>query len=512
MILRPVLDEFLKSDDFKKLNAGIESRGHVSIEGTAPSSFPLLISSIFETGNDQILVITEGNHRLQDLAADLSCYIDGSMIFTLPAWETLPYEYVSPPEKTERDRVKALYRMLSGERAVIISTVESLIRKIPAREFLLKKGLALEKDEDYPFDDIVELLVAYGYERAPRVESYGQFAVKGGIIDIFEPSRENPIRLDFFGDTLESIREFDINSQISHGSLGSVTLYPRKELILLKSEKEKIFFALAGAMESGKEFPDELEKQIENGDLDNIRGIEDIFHVAVEGETLLSYGGDRCRIVYVEPRELSAKKDSLIRTFSELYERKSLKTLCLPPGTLLDENAFTTAGEKATVMQVFTSSRDAVNPTIKTIINFQGRIKNVRDEIGRRMADGWRVIVSTGFEGQARRLFDMLSEFGPDGKFEKHDALADFKIIISPLREGVEITGAKIMVLSDHEIFGKSYRRKKEFKRKSSRPIDSFLDLDHGDYVVHVNHGIGIFRGIERMTAGGVERDFLIIE
>ncbi len=149
---------------------------------------------------------------------------------------------------------------------------------------------------------------------------------------------------------------------------------------------------------------------------------------------------------------------------------------------------------------------------MKSVPGFHGKIKLLREELEKRIEEGWKIIITTGFEGQARRLYDLLSVFEPESDFNAIDEKKPLCIIVSPFHEGLEIQGIKTLILSDNEIFGKSYRKKKQFKKRSSRPIDSFLDLKPGDYIVHINHGIGIFRKIERMSAGGVERDLLIIE
>ncbi|HOR95066.1 MAG TPA: CarD family transcriptional regulator, partial [Spirochaetota bacterium] len=149
---------------------------------------------------------------------------------------------------------------------------------------------------------------------------------------------------------------------------------------------------------------------------------------------------------------------------------------------------------------------------LKSIPSFQGRIADVRSECSKRIDEGWHIIVSTSFEGQARRLYDLFGEFHPEDTFDAFNPDKQFTIVISNLHEGFEISAIKTLIITDHEIFGKSYRKKKHFKQKYSRPIDTFLELSPGDYVVHINHGIGVFKAIERMSAGGVERDFIVIE
>ncbi|MBN2080546.1 MAG: transcription-repair coupling factor [Spirochaetes bacterium] len=512
MILKPIIEYYRQSGEFRSLPDILASRpGGALIEGVTPASFPLIAASLFHEKPGQMIVVTEQYQKMTEAYLDLSAMVDENVLFTFPPWETLPYEFVSPPEKTERERITALYRLMRGEPALVVTTVESLVRKIPPRGFLEQKGVSLVTGEEYGFDDIVGLLSSYGYTREKRVDTFGQFAVKGGIIDVFPPSHENPLRFDFFGDTLDSIREFDLASQVSRGPIESAVIYPRQELVLFPDEKNEILRAAIAARDRGLEIPDRLLAALEGGTAEERGGIEDLFPLAMGSSTLLSYLDEDARIVLFEPSELMARRDHLEKTFADLHRKRNNRTLCLPPGDLLDPGALDTAERRALRLQTFTASRDSLRWHLKGIPNFHGRITHVREEISSRLSAGWRIVVTTGFEGQARRLRDLLAEFKPDPDFDRFTD-TPVNILLSPLGGGVEIASTKTLLLSDHEIFGKSYRKKREFKGRKSRPIDSFLDLRPGDTVVHINHGIGIFRKIERMTAGGVERDFLLIE
>ncbi len=518
MLLKPVVDQFVTSDEFAEFKK-TEKGKKISIEGVAPSSFSLLAASIFHESPGQLILITENPQKMQNLCLDISCYVNPDIVYSLPPWETLPYEFVSPPTSTERDRITAIHRILSNEPYIIVTTVESVIRKLPHKEFFLNKGIKLEINTDYPFDDIIEMLVTYGYRREARVEGFGHFSVKGGIIDIFLPSKDYPIRLDFFGDTLESIREFDINSQISHTKLASVTIYPERELILFEKEKRKLREILLEAKNKKLQLTDEMHNYITEMESGNknippqrIKGIEDIFPLIMDSASLPDYFRDKARVILIETPELLSQKASLEKTFNELYRKKKDSILCVPPKRLMDYSAFDRIRENAISIQTFTTTQDYTGFSLKSIPGFRGKIKDVREEISSRIEKGWEIIVTTGFEGQARRLYDLLSGFDPDSDFTKINKEKRLNILISPLREGIEVNSVKILLITDHEIFGKSYRKKKQFKKRRSKPIGSFLDLSAGDYIVHINHGIGIFRGIERTSAGGVERDFLLIE
>lgn len=508
MMLNPLSLLFSKSGEVDEL-LRVYKGSNISIEGIAASSFSLIITSFFIRTQRQILVVTKNSQVMQEMYLDLTCYADPDDVMMLPPWEILPYEYVSPSERVERERISAIYRILSGEPVIIVTTVESLMRNIPGRDFLLNKGIVLKSGDEYPFEDILELLVDYGYKREYKVESFGQFSHKGGIIDVYLSSYQNPVRLDFFGDTLESIREFDPESQISYSEYESVTLYPRKELILYRREREELLKRIKEHGGSG--IPGHVITALEdNGGHEDIRGIEDLFPLIIDSETIMSYFNKNAGIFFVETYDLVSQKEHLEETFRGLYNRKSSGTFALPPEKLLNSGAFKEALTKAVELKVFTSKKDALNWNIKGVPGFHGKISNVRKELNSRILKDWHIILTTPFEGQARRLQDLLNEFKHDGSFEEL-RMNPMNIVISPLQGGFEIDSLKTLVLTDHDIFGKTYRKKKQFKKKISKPISTFLELKPGDYVVHLNHGIGIFNGVERMSAGGVERDFLII-
>ncbi|HOV08234.1 MAG: Transcription-repair-coupling factor [Spirochaetes bacterium ADurb.Bin218] len=513
MILKELIDRIKNSSHFSKMIE--ELYNSFSIEGVSRESFPFFISLFFYSRGDQILVVTENQEKLNNLYNDLTVFVDEKYLFKFPSWEILPYEFVYPLEQIERERITAIYRILSGDPAIVITSVDAIMRKIPSQKFFLKRGLALNLNEEYPFDDIINTLVEYGYTREAKVEAFGQFSVKGGIIDVFLPSRDNPIRIDFFGDTVESIREFNPETQVSivENFLDSITIYPRRELVLFKSEKEKLKEKLSHYLKDSQDIPEDLKNWLNRDiELDKIPGILDYFHDVIETDSIVNFFPDDAMVVLLEWNELLSRKNIITTHYEDLYRRKSHFQHILPPETLLDYSLPEELHERSVKIQSFTATVGAFTFAMKSLPNFQGRIKNLREEIAARLSSGWNIVMTTSFEGQARRLFDLFSEFSPNSDFSQFNSNNPFNIVLSPLSAGLEISDIKTFLLTDHDIFGKSYRKRRTFKSKSSRPIESFLDLKPGDYVVHINHGIGIFKNIERMTAGGVERDFLVIQ
>lgn len=515
MILKEITNNFINTADFKQLKECLEStdKNTLAIEGISNSAFALIIAAHFYNYNKPIFVMCKNSVRMQELINDLYCFVDNNKISALPSWETLPYEFVTPSENIERDRLDSIYKILKNDICITVSTVEAVMRNIPSKKFLQTKEINLQVNEDYPFDDILETLIEYGYTRESRVEVFGQFSVKGSIIDLYPPSHENPVRLDFFGDTLDSIREFDCETQMSLEKLQEISIYPRKELILNKAEKEKATAILKEACVKGLHVADRTYDELENGIVpDEFPGIEDYFSEIIDIENILNYIPDETQIFTIDPPELLTQRENTLHTYNELYQRKSKKYFCVAPEKLISQKHFQAALEKSLHLQVLTSTPGALTWHLKSIPTFSGKISSVREELKTRISDGWKIFISTAFEGQARRLADLLQEFDPNSDYENIDANKNLNITLSSYSEGLEIESSKTLLLTDHDIFGKSYRRKKSFKKRTSRPISSFLDLKPGDYVVHINHGIGKFNKIERMNAGGIERDFLLLE
>ena len=506
MILTPIKDLLEKNKTFSQ----IKELSNNSVEGVTQGSYPFIISSIFQKTDKQILVITDNATTMQELYLTLTTLIDETKICTLPSWDTLPYEFVSPPEHIEKERVQAIYRILKGDPLVVISTVEAILRKVPTSNFFTKKGLTFELDEELPFDDIIETLIEYGYERESKVEAYGQFSVKGSIIDIFLPSYDNPIRLDFFDDSLESIREFEIESQVSKTKHKEITIYTRAEFILSIKEKELLFDIFEKKSKSSK-LPDSIVNQLNEGMIEKVYGIEDLFPLIMENESILSYFQKDFTTISIDNSKLITEKNHLDRKFTELYNKKKSETICIAPDELININSFDEIISKSLTIQTSNLAINSQTFNFKTVQGFHGNIKTAREKISEFLENGWKVVITTGFEGQARRLKDLLRELNPFLNFESLDIQKDLNIIVSPFKDGVEFSDEKILILTDQEIFGKKYRQKGKF-RKHSKPIESFLDLKVGDSVVHINHGIGLFKGIERMKAGGVERDFFMLE
>jgi transcription-repair coupling factor (superfamily II helicase) len=513
MFFHKLAKEYSETEEISELVKAInENEKPVSIEGIPFPAFSLAAASLREKFSRPVVIITKNNTKIYEIANDLSSFIPEELITPFPSFDILPYEFISPVDKILKERITALYRMLSGDNYVFITCAESLMRKIPAKSNIEKKALFLNKGSECSFESLERILSSFGYTRESSAETYGSFAVKGGIIDVFPSSLDYPVRLDFFGDTIESIREFDPETQRSTNELSSVTILPRKELILSEDEKEKLKSFLKSERIKGNKLPEEIIHILENKSSEKFPGIEDYFHAVIDSVSPVEYLPTDSLYISCEKHEIDYFAESMISSYRAVYEQKSKNQFALPADTLFSETEFKNVLAASVNLQTLTSSPDAVHLSLKAIHSFAGKLQTVREEFKTRIEHGWKISAATVFEGQIRRLSDIFKEFSPDDNYENPDFTKNLSLAISPLSGGIYIGATKRAIFTDHDIFGKSYKKRRSFKSGKSKAIDSFLDLSPGDRVVHVNHGIGIFTDIERMSAGGIEKDYIVLE
>ena len=513
MTLQHIAESLNKNELFLRILDNLDSNRNISLEGIPSHSFPLIIAAVYLHTNTTILVICKNSVALNEFTGNLSAFVDESEISAYPSPDTIPYEFVSPTERIERERVTTIYRLLSEYRSIVCATADSISRIIPAKKHLAGKSILLKSGSEFTFDNVAPLLVRYGYSREYRVEAYGQFAIKGGIIDIYLPTRDLPVRIEFFGDTVESIREFDPDTQSSTGSIDSISIVPRKELILSDDESADLRREILKAHRSGLDTSDKILEKINNPEVFyELPGIEDFFPLVIDSGTISDcFSSDYIRIT-LDPSECAAHLRASIDTYHELYSRRSGKYLALKPDELISIDPFNAHLKSSVLLSTFVADDNSYRFPFHSVPSFGGKISDARDKIREMLADGWRIIVLTAFDGQARRLADLFSDFSPPNDFFNFQPKSHFQILLLSYSAGLQIDPTQTLILTDHDIFGKSYRRRRAFKKNKSRPIHSFIELNPGDPVVHINHGIGIFKSIERMSASGIERDYMVIE
>ncbi|WP_243393282.1 transcription-repair coupling factor [Leptospira perolatii] len=490
--------------------------------GSVPSSAHSLLSCVLKEASDSpIVVISPTNTEAEFLQRESLSFLQETKSYFYPGQEVLPYEYMRYPQEMKRERIKAIAQILSGENVLVFTSVSGFLKTLPASEVLKGRTLSLNVGQTISLEKILKEFVSLGYHRTDVCEAFGEFSLKGGILDVYSSFSAEPIRIDFFGDEIESIRTFDPESQRSLATLDKTVILPADEYILSEEQKAKYREAIAKA--------DQKLHLPEIPDSNSGTYFEELIPLIRENTGILSYFRKRPLLIFTDPNGVRERLVQLKREYDTLYEKRSTEVLCSPPENLLS------MGQEFDAIQNLegvsfsqlppAKDRDFSSP-LKETPGFKGKIREVREKIRQlREESGWRILLTSSFEAQTKRLQGLFEKEGirllnsENGEpkpieFPKISASDsdDLFLVVSEIRNGFVWEEQKLLILSENDIFGREYKRKTRFKKQSSKAIQSFLDLKEGDHVVHVNHGVGKFVKIERVNAGGKERDFLKLE
>ena len=469
-----------------------------AVTGTAGSFPSALIANLKRDTDGPFLIVTPLPEEAERVAEDISFFLPGS-VHLFPSWETLPFDRVSPSLETMGDRVSAIYALMTGS-PIIVAPVSALMQMVPPRDFLNNSMDYLEAGEETDLESLVERLSNGGYSRVSMVQEMGEWSRRGGIIDIFPPSTENPVRVEFVGDSVESIREFEPASQRSIRSLNSVIILPVGSSPVLRPAQH----------ERGKNVRPEL--------------VEGLMHSEV---TLFSYLPKSAPVFLLEPAGI---EDELKRIEKETEERRA----DLEEDGRSQESPLHT-DELLSILNGYSNvemSRLAVGEIGGSPLHFD--VKGNEDirlgltkkdgafdrfvELSRGwLREGMRVVIASHTPGQADRIEELLKK--KDMGARRVWSYDIFSLPDTPglfaatglLNHGFRFPSERLVIVTEEEIFGQRVRLR-QVKAKTSAFITSLSDLKVNDPIVHIDHGIGIHRGLQKLNIGGVDGDFLLIE
>ncbi|QOI34185.1 transcription-repair coupling factor [Leptospira interrogans] len=499
----------------KKISVNTEVVG--SVYSVTTGSHSILASSLFQKLNQTILVVSENNTSAEFLFREALSFLPSNDLIYLPGQEVLPYEYMRYPSEMKRERIKAIAKILSGEPVLIFTSVSGFLKTLPPIQTMQGRAIVLKKGKEIDLESLLIQLIDLGYKRVQVCETFGEFSLKGGILDIFSSYSTEPVRIDLFGEEIESIRTFDPDSQRSMTDLDQAVLLPADEYIL-SEEQKKEYQNFLKSSDSSLHLP-----EIPEGNY----GIyyEELIPLVRENHGILSYFSEPPILIFPSSNSVKERLFHLEKEYLSLFEKRSREVLCAPPEKLLSfGEEFKVLSESIGLSFVGLPPRnenDLVS-LLKEAPSFKGKIREVREKISElRAKGGWKIVLTSSFEAQTKRLQGLFEKEGvillnEDSTeplpFHLGNHKSDTFLVLSELRNGFILENQKILILSENDIFGREYKRKTRFKKQNSKALQSFIDLKEGDYVVHIHHGVGKFLKIERTSAGGKERDFLKLE
>lgn len=464
------------------------------------------------TGRKPVLVATPTTAEADRLAHDLRVLL-GAEVATFPAWETLPFERVSPSLETMGQRLRTLWLMQTPERcpAVIVAPVRALVQRIgPGEDDLTPVSVSLGDQVDP--GELLERLVDLGYRREPQVEHRGEVAVRGSIVDVYGCTQEAPIRIDLWGDEVERLTTFSVNDQRSIDDIKSVEIFGCRELRVTDEVRERA----RGLIASEPWGREQWERLSEGLVFD---GMESWLPWLTPQESVLCDRLDEdSMVILVEPRrmrdraaDLLAEEADLANTLSKTWsveEGEEFPKLHVPFDRLLSE----------TTAPIISTTPVPEGPDVAVLDSsgWDPPGEQLAARMRQQLAEGSRLIVCADGEGSASRLADILSEWGVDGLARHGSEMPEVfppggHIVVQSLERGFILPTVGIAVITEAELTGRrrSHRKARPRKRQSE---GFFEDLKPGDYIVHHQHGVGRFAGMVNRNIGGHARDYLLLD
>jgi transcription-repair coupling factor (superfamily II helicase) len=500
----------------------------VRLAGFTDSAKTSLVPLVFnELGRPAILIV-ESNQRAEALLEPLRWFYravtgkPGHRVVHFPAHDVLPYEKRSPHAEISEDRAVALWRFATGEADLLIAPVQAAVWRM--REPAFYSGLArtIVRDESIAHEDMLGFLEGAGYEKHTTCEMPGQYAVRGGIVDVFSPETPQPVRIDLLGDNIESIRAFDPNTQRSTNPVERATLLPLTE-IFRRSEVLERQYVSSSSGSSGRGdgtapagfYPGWEFREMPHEDRPGV-----LFDLATDPLVVLD-----------EPSLLDNAVEKYRARLEESFE-KAEDPLAEPPGRyILSEEEWSLAlqlfprlaveqlgvageGVQALVLQT--------NPTTR----YHGNVAAFMAEVRSRLGSGEHVMVSAASTGELERFADICHEYELPyrlGELEEDVTVARLAeesstsnapamvLVKAPLTEGVVFPEAQLAIYGNADLFETLPPQRPRSRAKTASFFSDLSDLKPGDFVVHVDHGIGQFEGLRQVVVEGATGEFMLL-
>ncbi len=478
-----------------------------------------------------VLLVTPSSRRAEELADELRTYIGTDLVDFFPPWETLPHERLSPKNDTVAARFKALHRLAAKKPPrVLVTSIRGLIQ--PIISTVLDAELpVLEIQKSFSMPALIESLAFLGYSRTDLVERRGDFAVRGGIIDLFPPDLEHPIRVDFFEDEIEELAYFTVADQRTYAPVvGQLTIYPCRELLLTQDVKDRAGYLAA-------EFPQLTEicsKIAEGISVDGMESLIGILNTSLE--SLIHFLPKDFQVLLIDQPRITSRAIDLIDTNKEFLDA-SWSNAALGGKAPIDVTGGLESGGYFTLADLadrarsrgcgwrylnlyaseYATEADSESMDFEALPVYRNDLTAVEADLKGWIADNYLVIFSAAGAGIVERFNNLFIEADLPTRVEKsidsqltRDVI---HLITTPIEHGFISDGAKTVLITEKDISGQRSSNKDQARMPSRRKkaIDP-IELKPGDYVVHEQHGVGRYIELVQRTVGQSAREYLVIE
>ena len=525
--MNTILGELGKLSKFVELTKDIENKkSPIEISGLTDVGEVQVLTSLHEFNKQPICILTYNEIQAKKLYENILNFTDKVVLF--PKKEIVTYDYVAESKDIPYERIEALNKIVQNKNLIVVATVESIMQKLPSKDTLYKNTMNFKVGNNYNLEDVKKKLINLGYVRCDLIEGRGQFSVRGGIVDI-SLTQEMGVRIEFWGDEVDSIRNFVITTQRSTSNIDKISIYPANEYLLVRP-LDKICKDIERLEVSEKQEEILLEdiEQIKTGNyISKIDKYFDIFYE--EQETLLDYLQDRYFIAVDEWNKIVKRVENINIDNNNLKLALLDKEKIVPQAILglLTEDEFQENLEKKQTVFIEKQDNKLENTQIKYHFNyreinyFKSDVQTLFADIGNFLGQKKSIYMLVGNKEKTKKLQKMLEQQEISCKIEEklnQTIIAKsteniVTISIGKLSSGYECFDLNQVVISTDDIIdGEKKKRSAVHSAFQEAEKVVFADLKVGDYVVHRTYGIGIYIGVNTIKADNTIKDYIKIK
>ncbi|HZR66204.1 MAG TPA: transcription-repair coupling factor [Terriglobales bacterium] len=513
--------------------------GRIRVSGVNPPSKALLISELQKASSRQLIVVVRNNEAADDFLPVVRAFCElvggatADSVVSLPARDVLPFQNLSPHPEIQEQRAIALWKIATGAASIVIAPAAATILRLRSVEYYGDLARTLRRGESFETTSLLEHLNSIGYTSTDVVEMPGEYALRGGILDVYSPEMDRPVRVEFFGDEVESIRKFDPGTQRSSSPADEVVLLPFSETPVREDLLAAIHARLSGKRLTGPE--DIVEQAVRSGGVTVFPGWEFYAPVAGSSGTVFDLLPNAA-VIADEPELLSSELDQVWERIEDSHERSGVGNLVRPSDLYIspDDWRAKVVGLSGADIEHLGVARGEEIETVEIHAQpsprFHGSIPIMLEDVKKHLAENRRVMMAAPNTGELERLADFFTEYGVSFRLGSRtrggesyaDETAYFAgevltttLVKAYIPDGMILPDAGLAIFGTRDLFDESesvVSRPQRQKSKTSAFLSDFRDLAVGDYVVHVEHGIGQYQGLKEINQGDGNAEFMVLE
>jgi transcription-repair coupling factor (superfamily II helicase) len=543
--VREVFAELEHSSGFERVQRHLSlGAGRRRVSGLTATARAVYLPLMARAARQPVIVLVADNKAAEALepmlraGCELTGAVDPALVVRLPAHDVLPFENLSPHPDVQEQRAAALWKLATGAVSILIAPVEAAALRLFDRDYYAGLAVTLKRGEEVDVEVLTGHLASVGYTQMDLVEMPGQFTRRGGILDVYSPESDRPVRIEFFGDEIETIRKFDPETQRSQSGLDEAQLLPLTETPVT----ERLLAAVHGRLSRQRVDVEDEEMAAElaaAGGVSVFPGWEFFTAVAGADKSLLTLL-PKCALFIEEPAMVRNQIDRWWNKVEQRHERSAMGSLIRPEDIYLRPEVLQAALDgqmgldldQLGVVDVLDEDNTLGEIELNTrpTLRFHGSIPALTDQLRTLMASEARIVLAASHQGDVERLATVLREYqipyrlgsrnphpGETMLNESSYMAGDLRvpvIVRTPVASGVSFLDSNLFLFGANDLSDDAdvAARPEPRRSKTAAFVSDFRDLGVGDYVVHVEHGIAQYQGLKEIVQDGLSVEFMILE